>query len=207
METTGKKEHALQIFRAAVDAVHPSKVIPSYLSLNGDRFLAGENIFSFSQFENIHVAGSGKASAAMAFEAENILHHHIEDGVIVVRDEFPFILKHVRMIYGGHPLPDTNSVIAAQEITKLLNKIHNEIIAHVKSKLADLGAVVVTSSPEDFQKYIRRETGTAVCHCPDEVECPQPADKGQQDDCECRIARQWKNDVTERHPCSALKPR
>jgi hydroxypyruvate reductase len=32
----------------------------------------------------------------------------------------------VRPIYAGHPLPDTNSVIAAEEITKLLKKIKKD---------------------------------------------------------------------------------
>jgi glycerate-2-kinase len=62
----------------------------------------------------------------MAFEAEKILKHHIKEGVVATRDEFDFTLRHVRAILAGHPLPDTNSVVAAEEITKLLKKIRKD---------------------------------------------------------------------------------
>ncbi|HUQ65021.1 MAG TPA: glycerate kinase [Flavitalea sp.] len=147
MDTFYKRAHALQIFGAAIDAVHPSNLISTYLSLDDDRLLAGENILSFSQFENIYVAGAGKASAAMAFEVENILQHHIKESVVVVRDQFPFKLKHTRMIIGGHPLPDTHSVIAAEEITKLLRKIRkNDLLIFLLSGGA---SSLMTDIPEE----------------------------------------------------------
>jgi len=126
VEQDVKKEHALQIFRAAVDAVHPSNIIPAVLQLHDERLLAGEEVFQLKQFENIYVAGAGKAAAAMASEVEKILAHLLKEGVIAVRDLFDFTLKYVRPIYAGHPLPDTNSVIAAEEITKLLKKLKKD---------------------------------------------------------------------------------
>ncbi len=126
METDNKKDHALQIFLAAIDAVHPSNIIPEILQLNNDTLRVGEDVFELNQFENIYVAGAGKAAATMAFEAEKILKHHIKEGVVAPRDEFDFTLRHVRAILAGHPLPDTNSVVAAEEITKLLKKIRKD---------------------------------------------------------------------------------
>ena len=126
METDNKKDHALQIFLAAIDAVHPSNIIPEKLVLRNDTLQVGELVFDISKFENIYVAGAGKAAATMAFEVEKILTHHIKEGVIVTRDAFDFTLKYVRAIRAGHPLPDINSVVAAEEITKLLNKINND---------------------------------------------------------------------------------
>ena len=72
MSTDTKKDQAQQIFMAAIEAVHPSKIIPSYLSLNEGRLLVGEQLFPFSNFESIYVAGAGKATAAMAAEVEKI---------------------------------------------------------------------------------------------------------------------------------------
>jgi hydroxypyruvate reductase len=126
VETDNKKDHALQIFLAAIDAVHPSNIIPEILQLNNDTLRVGEDVFELNQFENIYVAGAGKAAATMAFEAEKILKHHIKEGVVATRDEFDFTLRHVRAILAGHPLPDTNSVVAAEEITKLLKKIRKD---------------------------------------------------------------------------------
>lgn len=126
MNTENKKDHALQIFLAAVDAVHPSRIIPGVLRLQGEQLQVGELLFPFSHFERIYVAGAGKASAAMAYEVEKILKHHIQEGVIAVRDVTDFPLKYVRAIVSGHPLPDNNSVIAAEEITKLMQTLRKE---------------------------------------------------------------------------------
>lgn len=122
-KTDVKKDHAQQIFRAAIDAVHPSNIIPSAIQMHEGRLMVGEDLFPLTHFENIYVAGAGKASAAMAYEVEKILTYHIKEGVVAVRDLFDQSLKYVRPIYCGHPLPDSNSVIAAEEITKLLNKL------------------------------------------------------------------------------------
>jgi glycerate 2-kinase len=123
VETAPKKDHALQIFIAAIDAVHPSNIIPTLISFKNERLQVGEEIFATSPFENIYVAGAGKAAAAMAFEVEKILKHNITEGVIAVRDGFDFTLKYVRAISAGHPLPNNNSVIAAEEMTKMLKKL------------------------------------------------------------------------------------
>ena len=125
-KTDVKKDHAQQIFRAAVDAVHPAQIIPAAIQMHEERLLVGEDLYPFTHFENIYVAGAGKASAAMAYEVEKILTHHIKDGVVAARDWFGQTLKQVRPIYGGHPLPDSNSVIAAEEITKLLHRLNKK---------------------------------------------------------------------------------
>jgi glycerate-2-kinase len=90
VEPDVKKDHALQIFSAAVDAVHPSRIVPAVLQLQDERLQVGEEIFQLKQFENIYVAGAGKAAASMAFEVEKILAHFIKEGVIAVRDLFDF---------------------------------------------------------------------------------------------------------------------
>jgi hydroxypyruvate reductase len=126
MQRTDHKKHVLDIFNAAVDAVHPRNIIPSFFSLNGGRLHAGENVFPFDSFDKIYVAGAGKATAAMAHEVEKVLGHYLEEGVIAVRDVFDFPLKKVRAIAGGHPIPDDNSLIAAAEITKMLEKLKKD---------------------------------------------------------------------------------
>lgn len=134
METVNKKDHALQIFLAAVDAVHPSNIIPEVVALNNNTIQIGETIFELQQFENIYVAGAGKAAATMAFEVEKILKHHIKDGVVATRDKFDFTLRHIRTILAGHPLPDTNSVVAAEEITKLARSLNkNDLLIFLLS--------------------------------------------------------------------------
>jgi glycerate-2-kinase len=58
----------------------------------------------------------------MASLTENILKHYITDGVIAVKAGHSIPLKYIRAIEAGHPLPDNNSVIAANEIKALMQK-------------------------------------------------------------------------------------
>ncbi|MBL7699917.1 MAG: glycerate kinase [Chitinophagaceae bacterium] len=123
MENTVQKDHVKQIFDAAVEAVQPANIIPHVLNIRDGRFQVGEDLLPFEHFENIYVAGAGKATAAMAYEVEKILGTHLTEGVIAVRDVVDVPLKYTRTIVGGHPLPDRNSVVAAEEIVKLLGKL------------------------------------------------------------------------------------
>lgn len=123
MEGSSKWNQAKAIFNAAIEAVQPANLIPHVITLKDGWLQAGEDVFPFDDFDNIYVAGAGKATAAMAYEVEKILSHHIREGVIAVRDSYSFELKYTRAITGGHPLPNANSVIAADEINKLLKKL------------------------------------------------------------------------------------
>lgn len=133
-DNTVQKEHVKQIFEAAVNAVQPSNIIPNILSIRDDRFRIGEEILPFTHFENIYVAGAGKATAAMAYEVEKVLGNHLAEGVIAVRDTSDLPLKYTRAIVAGHPLPNRNSVIAAEEIEKILKKLRgNDLLIFLLS--------------------------------------------------------------------------
>ncbi len=126
MAVSAHKNHIQQIYQAAVEAVQPSNIIPEILSIRDNHFHIADNIFPIDRFKNIYVLGAGKATAAMAYEVEKILAHHLQAGVIAVRDAHDFPLKYTMSIVAGHPLPDTNSLIAAEEIKKLLNKVKKD---------------------------------------------------------------------------------
>jgi hydroxypyruvate reductase len=80
----------------------------------------GKQVFAPSTIDRLFVIGAGKASAAMAREAEVILKDRISDGVIVTKYEHGFPLKTIRCIEAGHPVPDDKSVQAGREIIRLL---------------------------------------------------------------------------------------
>lgn len=120
MKMNHHHEHLLAIYNEAVKAVAPATLMRQALSLHGDRLQIGQEVVPLNTFKKIYVAGAGKAGAAMAHEAELILGELISDGVIAVKD-FPNVtLKWIRPIVSGHPLPDVNSVKAAEEIMRLV---------------------------------------------------------------------------------------
>jgi glycerate-2-kinase len=116
------RNDALQIFTAAVRAVQPQYLLPRHMRWQQDRLQLGERLFTQHDINKLFIIGAGKASAAMAREAEVILGNRIAEGVIVTKYDHTFPLKTIRCIEAGHPVPDENSLLAGREITRLLKQ-------------------------------------------------------------------------------------
>jgi glycerate-2-kinase len=114
------RSDAVQIFTAAVRAVQPQHLLPSHMRWQGKNLQLGEQVFEAGSFDKLFVIGAGKASAAMAHEAELILGNHIHEGIVVTRHGHSFPLKTIRCIEAGHPVPDDMSVQAGRDIIRLL---------------------------------------------------------------------------------------
>ena len=111
---------AKKIFLQAVRAVDPKNIISSHVFLRGNALHVGERVFPLSRFQRIFVAGTGKASAAMAANLEKILGSRITAGWVNVKYGHGRKLKHIRIQEAGHPLPDEMGLRGAQEIIRLL---------------------------------------------------------------------------------------
>lgn len=116
------RNHALQIFSAAVRAVQPQYLLPRHIRREKDQLWLGKQVFAQSGINKLFVIGAGKASAAMAREAENVLGSRIDAGVIVTKYEHACKLRTIQCIEAGHPVPDENSLLAGREITRLLKQ-------------------------------------------------------------------------------------
>jgi glycerate-2-kinase len=116
------RDDALKIFTAAVRAVQPQHLLPRHLQWQHNQLRIGNQVFNTDAFNKLYIIGAGKASAAMAREAEIILGDRISEGVVVTKYEHGFKLKTIQCIEAGHPVPDEKSVQAGREIIKLVKK-------------------------------------------------------------------------------------
>lgn len=95
----------LDLFHTAVDAAQPAQRLPAILpSLPSGRTI---------------VIGAGKASAEMAAQLEALWPAKLE-GVVVTRYGHAVPCQHIRVLEAGHPIPDQNSIDAAQIIRSQL---------------------------------------------------------------------------------------
>jgi glycerate-2-kinase len=95
--------------------------------------------FDLERFDRVLVAGAGKASMRMAMALEEILDDRIADGCVSVKEERdgsprrPFLrrpsFRRIKTIRAGHPVPDENSVKAADEIISLARSLSKEDLA------------------------------------------------------------------------------
>jgi hydroxypyruvate reductase len=114
------RQHAMDIFQAALKAVDPMEAIFKYVRIVDDAIRVGGHSFAFKDFDRILVAGAGKAGAPMARALEKLLGDRISDGVIVVKEGHGLPLAHVRIHEASHPVPDERGIKGAEEILALV---------------------------------------------------------------------------------------
>jgi len=114
------RQHALEIFQAALKAVDPIEAVLRYVKRGDDGLQVGEHRFAFKDYDRILVVGAGKAGAPMARALENLLGDRITDGVIVVKEGHGMQLGHVRIHEASHPVPDERGIKGAEEILALV---------------------------------------------------------------------------------------
>src|SRR5277367_3718191 len=104
------RKHALQIFRAALDAADPQRAVFRHLAFDGRTLTAtataARRRYLLSKFDRVQVIGAGKASAAMAMAVERLLGRRISSGVINVPDGTRAHLRRIELHESGHPIPD-----------------------------------------------------------------------------------------------------
>lgn len=116
------RQHALEIFQAALKAVDPVEAIFRYVQVGDDGLQIGEHRFAFKDYDRILVVGAGKAGAPMARALEELLGDRIVDGVIVVKEGHGLPLEHVVIHEASHPVPDERGVKGTKEILSLVEK-------------------------------------------------------------------------------------
>jgi len=114
------RQHALEIFQAALKAVDPIEAVLRYVKRVDDGLQISEHRFAFKDYDRILVVGAGKAGAPMARALENLLGDRITDGVIVVKEGHGMQLGHVRIHEASHPVPDERGIKGAEEILALV---------------------------------------------------------------------------------------
>lgn len=117
------RKELTEIFRAAVKRVDPEAMLLTQCSLcDGILNIESNGIslkYELSNYERIIVIGAGKATARMAKAIEAILGDRITEGLIAVKYGHTEDLSIIKTIESGHPVPDENSLKAAEEILAL----------------------------------------------------------------------------------------
>ena len=114
------RQHAMEIFQAALKAVDPVEAILRHVKRVDGGLQIGEHRFVFKDYDRILVAGAGKAGAPMARALEDLLGDNIAEGVIVVKEGHGLPLAHIRIHEAGHPVPDERGIKGAEEILSLV---------------------------------------------------------------------------------------
>ncbi len=117
------RRDAKKIFLHAVHAADPQNILSFQVSLRNDLLRIGTQKYPLSRYRRILVAGTGKASAAMAVNLEKILGARVSGGWINVKYGHGQRLKRIRLQEAGHPLPDEKGLEGAREMVRMLSNL------------------------------------------------------------------------------------
>ena len=172
------------IFTEAVRSVDPEELIRHRLRLRSNTLTIRSDLESLEieldHFDRVLVLGAGKASARMARAVEELMGSRISEGLVSVKYGHTEKLGVVSIIESGHPVPDENSVRAAERIgelarsaderTLVLNLISGGGSALLAGPLqASIEGRPVTLTLEDVQQTTRVLLGSGATI--DEMNC------------------------------------
>jgi hydroxypyruvate reductase len=132
MIEAARRERALALVRAALDAVDPAAAVRACLSLDrlaGGRFriAVGQRRYELGAgIERVWIVGGGKASPAMAAACVEVLRpigERLAGGLVVAKAGQLHGAQpaRVELAEGGHPLPDERGCAAAARIAELVD--------------------------------------------------------------------------------------
>jgi len=140
------RELLLGSFQAALAAADPARIVPGHLP----KPPRGRTV----------VVGAGKAAAAMALAVES--HWPAESplgGVVITRYGHGLPTRRIRVVEGGHPVPDEHGQEAAREILALARSLQQDdlLLVLVSGGGSSLLALPVDSVPMADLKAVTRD--------------------------------------------------
>ena len=157
------KQSTISILQAALDAVHPSRLIKEYVQFNDGLLKIEDHSIQLSDKQRIFVIGAGKASAAMAGALEKILGNRIFKGLITTKDQHKVPLDFINCLEAGHPMPDQRSIAAVKQTLDLLKEVKEDDI--VFCLLSGGASTLWTDIPPMFKQEAVFQTVDLLLTC------------------------------------------
>jgi glycerate-2-kinase len=113
------EEEAKSIFLQMLNRVDPAELIKERFVVEGDTLFIDEEPIRLSDYAEVILIGFGKASASMGVIVEERLKGWITKGLLITNRR-PQVKVKSEIIVAGHPLPDSNSLMAGRKIIDTL---------------------------------------------------------------------------------------
>jgi glycerate-2-kinase len=113
----------LGIIESALGEVNSFNLIKKLVKLDADSCLkVGSFKYDLRKIRDVFVVGGGKQVSYVASALEEILGPRIREGVVVEKKGWGCKTTLIKVLEGGHPLPDNGSVEGAKEIIRTIKK-------------------------------------------------------------------------------------
>ena len=118
-QTRERRERALAVLSAALEAVDPAKAIKRQVSLSDQTLRIGEQTYDLGRYRNIYVIGGGKAGGSMAQAVEEVLGQRVTAGLVNVKYGYRVETQIIRLNEAGHPIPDAAGMAGTKQMAEL----------------------------------------------------------------------------------------
>ena len=131
MRQMSLREAAERIYRAALAAVEPGRLVREAVRIDGGSLVVRDRIFDLDAFDRVFLISFGKAAVPMAAALSEILGARLTEGLTVEPaageaqpSAFPPAAAQgrIRALTASHPLPDERSVAAGRAALELAEK-------------------------------------------------------------------------------------
>lgn len=112
----------LDVAENALQHVNSYNLIRNFVKLENELRI-GTVAYDLEKMNNFYVVGGGKQVTYVASALEEVLGERIRDGIVVEKRGWGCRTKRIRVVEGGHPIPDSGSVKGAREIVKIAKKV------------------------------------------------------------------------------------
>ncbi|MCS7135518.1 MAG: glycerate kinase [Nitrososphaerota archaeon] len=113
---------ALDIIEYAIKAVDAYELVRKVVFVEGQTLSIDGLKYDLSSIRNIYVIGAGKGSVRIAEALEDILGDRISAGIIIEKRGHGRKLRTVKVLEGGHPIPDEAGLEAAKEVVEIAKR-------------------------------------------------------------------------------------
>ena len=161
------RARATAIFNKAIQAVSPEVCISRHLHLKDRMLSIGATEVNLDSIDRIFLIGAGKASAAMAGQAEQILGDLIHEGLVITKTGHSIPLERCRVMESSHPIPDQQGEVAAAAMLDLISKATDKdlvlaLISGGASALAPAPAKGITLADKQETTRMLLECGADI---------------------------------------------
>ena len=125
-KTRERRQIALAVLSAALEAVDPVKAIKRQVSLAGENLRIGHRTYDLDRYRNIYVIGGGKAGGSMAQAVEEVLGQRITGGLVNVKYGHGAKTEIIRLNEAGHPIPDAAGMDGTMQMVELARTATDE---------------------------------------------------------------------------------
>ncbi len=120
MDLKQTREHALEMYKEAVEAANPKKCVLDHVRLMGSTLMVDSVKYDLDKHESIYVIAFGKAAGSMAEAVEEVLGDRLTGGLVVSNTQPENPYNKLGFYLSSHPIPDERSVNAAREVVAIL---------------------------------------------------------------------------------------